>query len=403
MWSKSNALQDAESGDVEAQVFMAARAMEDGQHGEALCWFERAANQGDVRSMVALCRMYEYGTGIDVGLVSACHWMKKILDSLSTTSSETSSENGNDKDAVLTANILYSYGSYLLGASTPVDWTRGREQTLPESMLSTEQGLRYLEKAATLGHVDAASKLGNIYMTGPRFKIPMDINKAIKWYINAAELGNGVCAYQLAITYRCGVVPANPTLEKKWLKVAVRLGCPEAQERLDNWQATLLSSDEAEKRLRVLKKGGHVEACLFSSNQCSNPKCNKQEGAGTTFSFCSACRSVQYCSKECQITHYRTGHKKSCAVIVANKEELITLNRNCLLPFVERCSFPECNQKQGRNDVNLQRCSRCKSCRYCSRECQTKHWNSGHKADCDRIVAEKEDIKRIFASAVIGY
>lgn len=28
------------------------------------------------------------------------------------------------------------------------------------------------------------------------------------------------------------------------------------------------------------------------------------------------------------------------------------------------------------------RCSRCKTARYCSLECQTKHWNQGHKLDC---------------------
>ncbi|GKU87462.1 hypothetical protein SLEP1_g1857 [Rubroshorea leprosula] len=27
-------------------------------------------------------------------------------------------------------------------------------------------------------------------------------------------------------------------------------------------------------------------------------------------------------------------------------------------------------------------CSRCKSVRYCSPECQRTHWNSGHRTEC---------------------
>ena len=32
---------------------------------------------------------------------------------------------------------------------------------------------------------------------------------------------------------------------------------------------------------------------------------------------------------------------------------------------------------------------KCKSVRYCSRECQTSHWNAGHKKECKLFAQAK--------------
>lgn len=42
--------------------------------------------------------------------------------------------------------------------------------------------------------------------------------------------------------------------------------------------------------------------------------CKRIEGNGERFMMCSRCKSVIYCTKECQIAHWRSGHKKICRV-----------------------------------------------------------------------------------------
>ena len=44
---------------------------------------------------------------------------------------------------------------------------------------------------------------------------------------------------------------------------------------------------------------------------CSNPACKKVETRFGQFNVCSACRSVYYCSRECQLADWKA-HKKAC-------------------------------------------------------------------------------------------
>ena len=39
--------------------------------------------------------------------------------------------------------------------------------------------------------------------------------------------------------------------------------------------------------------------------------CQKPQGA-TKFEFCSVCKKVYYCSKDCQVKHWKAGHKTIC-------------------------------------------------------------------------------------------
>jgi hypothetical protein len=46
------------------------------------------------------------------------------------------------------------------------------------------------------------------------------------------------------------------------------------------------------------------------------------------------------------------------------------------------------------------RCSRCKEARYCSAECQRRHWKAGHKTECGtpRVQSTKEELAARHAS-----
>lgn len=44
---------------------------------------------------------------------------------------------------------------------------------------------------------------------------------------------------------------------------------------------------------------------------CAN--CNKQEATLGEWKNCNQCKAVAYCGKKCQVDHWRSGHKKTCA------------------------------------------------------------------------------------------
>ena len=48
------------------------------------------------------------------------------------------------------------------------------------------------------------------------------------------------------------------------------------------------------------------------SNKCSNPACTLKLASDVTMMRCGNCLAVQYCSKECQVIHWRKSHKKEC-------------------------------------------------------------------------------------------
>ena len=43
---------------------------------------------------------------------------------------------------------------------------------------------------------------------------------------------------------------------------------------------------------------------------CGN--CGRRAEEGETFNHCSRCKVVPYCSKACQVHHWKNGHKKAC-------------------------------------------------------------------------------------------
>ena len=47
-----------------------------------------------------------------------------------------------------------------------------------------------------------------------------------------------------------------------------------------------------------------------------------------------------------------------------------------------------CAQCGKTDDGGLRKCQRCHGVRYCSKECQTKHWKAKHRKDCPTMAAE---------------
>jgi MYND finger/Sel1 repeat len=387
------ALQQAESGDIHAQLYMAFFAYNNGppaMRSSTVRWYEMAANQGSVYAMINLSHLYEFGESgmsIDQDLPRACYWMKMAI------SKYDDAKNSTQRDAI--RDVMLCYGWYLLGAKTPDGAVV--KCSLPENLQDTVEGLRWLEKAGDLGHKDAVDQLGNLYMTGQHPKVGRHADKGMEWFKKGAKMGNGKNAFQLAMAYKSGLVPVNPKLEQQWLKVAAQLGNDEARGMLADSRPVPPVFDrkkDARRRLRHINKEKNIEEYLGTdeSDKCFNPSCGRKDNADTRFQSCSKCKSVKYCSRECQVEHWKNGHKSQCKTLEKSKEEMKGMNRNNLALLVDQCFVCE---KKGDDATVLMRCAKCKVPKYCSSECQVKHWKNGHKAECAKTAAEFKEAQDI--------
>ncbi|KAJ7644414.1 hypothetical protein FB45DRAFT_784449 [Roridomyces roridus] len=76
---------------------------------------------------------------------------------------------------------------------------------------------------------------------------------------------------------------------------------------IDEFMATSNVGIDAIRQGLKEKRAFTKDAKLFCS------RCNKQETSARPLQSCSRCRSVRYCSRDCQVAHYSQVHKKACA------------------------------------------------------------------------------------------
>ncbi|KAJ7170897.1 hypothetical protein C8R43DRAFT_1150448 [Mycena crocata] len=73
---------------------------------------------------------------------------------------------------------------------------------------------------------------------------------------------------------------------------------------------SLMASSNA--GMAAIRAGLDQKRAATKEAKLSCDQCKKQETA-TPFQSCSRCRSVRYCSRDCQVVHYKVTHKKDCA------------------------------------------------------------------------------------------
>lgn len=96
---------------------------------------------------------------------------------------------------------------------------------------------------------------------------------------------------------------------------------------------------------------------------------------------CMKCQQAFYCSRDCQVKHWKEEHKKSCTQIETGtkredtevKEKQFKASK---FPSTEFVVCLSCSEREAKFY-----CSRCKRQLYCSRECQVEHWRQ-HKKVC---------------------
>ena len=76
----------------------------------------------------------------------------------------------------------------------------------------------------------------------------------------------------------------------------------------------------------------NMDLSQIGYNYCHNEGCFKTEGESTKFLRCAQCKVPFYCSKRCQITHWKRAHKRNC-----DKEALFHRQTKSRQAFAEHC------------------------------------------------------------------
>jgi len=179
---------------------------------------------------------------------------------------------------------------------------------------SSTKAAKLYTMAAEQGYVKAMLNLGCLYDDGKG--VAQSDGKAFQYYTMAAEQGLADAMINLAIMYinGQGVQQSNKTA-REWFTKARDAGDKGAIEELQ-----LL--DEQEGQPAATSTTATTTSVSSSPSPICCSSCNKPQPSGQTFSKCTGCRTVQYCNKDCQRAHWRSGgHKQECKRLKKTKKE----------------------------------------------------------------------------------
>lgn len=165
---------------------------------EAVRWWKKAAEQGDVTAQGNLGTAYGLGTGVPKDTAESLRWHTKAA------------ENGN-------AASQFSLGMfYLQGAGVPKD---------------EAEAVKWLRKSAAQGNADGEFWLGAAYYSGNG--VAKDTAEALRWYRKAGDQGNAAAQYNLGQAYNLGNGVEKDTAEAaRWWHKAAEQGLAKAQYNL---------------------------------------------------------------------------------------------------------------------------------------------------------------------------
>lgn len=149
-------------------------------------------------------------------------------------------------------------------------------------------------------------------------------------------------------------------------------------------------NDMLEKMPAAESSSFRTPSAAPACNPSTDKKCDYCKKYCPTTKKCASCKTVEYCSKDCQAKHWRL-HSKDCKKATLDKDlksvgsakentpvsdsaisskPLEQMKRVC--SFCKRCSD------------TLKKCKRCGVAQYCNRECQVGHWPK-HKLECNAM------------------
>lgn len=162
---------------------------------EAVKWFRKAAELGDVGSIYNLAVALRDGAGVDKDADECVKFFNKAAEA-------------GDAKAQFALGVIYEEGHL-----QPVN---------------DEEAAKWFRKTAELGIAEAQSKLAMMYFTGRGVK--KDGIEGVKWLRKVAENGDMKAQCDLGIIFRDGqLVTKNETEAVKWVRKAAEQGDPRAQ------------------------------------------------------------------------------------------------------------------------------------------------------------------------------
>lgn len=164
-------------------------------YGEALRWFQKAANQGYAPAQCDIGAMYRDGKGVAKDYVQALSWFQKAA-----------AQGG--------AEARYSIGrAYENGYGVKKD---------------PSQALVWYEEAAAQGYAEAQYSIGWAYENG--YGVKKDLSQALVWYEKAADQGNVAAQTDIGVMYRDGYGVAKDYVQAlSWFQMAAEQGNAAAQ------------------------------------------------------------------------------------------------------------------------------------------------------------------------------
>jgi TPR repeat protein len=379
------AIRDACDGDEEAQLYLAFVCYNSNKMDDCIRWYTAAANQGNEEAMMNLAKIHEQGLGgTPIDLIQACQWMKKLAETSIREDSQfrddilqsygfyllgaktpSNTTHGRQqslpkdrldvKEGIVWVERAGELGSVFAASTLGNLYMTGQHPQIPTNV---PKGMYWFKRAAQMGDGRSAYQLAMVYTSG---LVPSNATLQKKWLEVAAELGYHTGPDQEAIKE----APKHSSLDKKEMRRRLRhldkeknleellptdetnkCSCPDC----DNEESgsTSFGVCPACRYVKYCSKKcqnrhwslGHKNDCKKlqeSKNQmiemnrnsiaprveCFNPECSKREKGDSVFSRCSKCQYAKYCSKDCQITHWRSGgHKSECKKHISEVREV---------------------------------------------------------------------------------
>jgi hypothetical protein len=180
---------------------------------EAVKWFQKSAQQGNVNAQNNLGVMYFKGRGIPQDYVKALLFFN--------VAAETGNQNAKIKKTLVSQRM------------TPAQIRKAKDLTTKwlQNQFCWDSDIAYCKKKADQGDSDVQYDLGLMYGKGQR--VPQDYKEAIKWYTKSAKQGHAEAQNALGLAYAHGTsVPQNYSEAVKWYRKAAEQGVANAQYEL---------------------------------------------------------------------------------------------------------------------------------------------------------------------------
>lgn len=203
-------------------------------YAEAVAWYRKAAEQGDMKAQHNLGNMYYYGKGVPQDYAEAVKWYRK------------SAEQGDSYAQNNLGNMYYNGEGLQQNYSEAMRWylkaaAQGEKyaQHILGVMYANAYGvqqdyaeaMKWYRKSAEQGFAPAQSNLGEMYYYGQG--VPQDYAEALRWFRRATDQGNASAQFNLGCMYYNGQgVPQDKREAYRLIKMAADQGEEAAKESL---------------------------------------------------------------------------------------------------------------------------------------------------------------------------